>query len=80
MISHNLIFFSVFQYHAALRTPTEGKPLGTCNRSIRESRRVKGLRSKLSPKEGIRNKTTKYDLAKRAGHLAYVFKGLLSGV
>ena len=27
------------------------KPLGTYNRSIRESRTVEGLRSKLSPKE-----------------------------
>ena len=35
----------------ALKTPTKGKPLGTYKRSIRESPRVKGLRSKLSPKE-----------------------------
>ena len=38
----------------ALRTVTEGWPLGPYNRSIRESQRVKGLRSKLSPKEGLR--------------------------
>ena len=38
-------------YYVALRTPTKGEPLGTYNRSIRESQRVKGLRSKLSPKE-----------------------------
>ena len=35
----------------ALRTPCKGCPLGTYNRSIRESQRVQGLRSKLSPKE-----------------------------
>ena len=35
----------------ALRTPTKGQPLGTYNRSTEESQRVKGLRSKLSPKE-----------------------------
>ena len=35
----------------ALRTPTKGEPLITYNRKIRESQRVKGLRSKLSRKE-----------------------------
>ena len=35
-----------------LRTPAKGF-LATYNRSIRESQRVKGLRSKLSPKEII---------------------------
>ena len=38
----------------ALGTPTKGKPLGTYNGNIRESQRVKGLRSKLSPKEILR--------------------------
>ena len=37
--------------YVALRTLTEGELLGTYNRSIREAQRVKGLRSKLSPKE-----------------------------
>ena len=38
--------------HVALRTPRKGSPLSTSNRSIlRESQRVKGLKSKLSPKE-----------------------------
>ena len=27
-----------------VRNPAKGKPLGTCNRSIRESQRVEGLR------------------------------------
>ena len=35
----------------ALRTPARGKPLVAHNRNIRESQRVEGLRSKLSPKE-----------------------------
>ena len=35
---------------AALRTSTKGSPLGTYNRSIRESQSVEGLRSRLSPK------------------------------
>ena len=35
----------------ALRTPTKGQPLGTYNRSTRESHRVQGLRSKLSLKK-----------------------------
>ena len=35
----------------ALKTPTKGLPLGTYNRSISESQRVKGLRSKLGRKE-----------------------------
>ena len=46
------------EYYVALRTSTKdlgfrvlGWPLGTHNRSIRESPRVKGLRWKLSPKE-----------------------------
>ena len=41
------------KYNVALRTPTKGysiKPLGTYNRSTRESQNVKGLRSKLRPK------------------------------
>ena len=37
--------------YVALRTPTKGQPLGTYSRNIKESQRVKGLRSKLSPKE-----------------------------
>ena len=37
--------------YMALRTPTKGQPLITYHRNIRESQRVKGLRSKLSPKE-----------------------------
>ena len=38
-------------YYVALRTPTKGKPLGTYKRNMRESQGVKGLRSKLCPKE-----------------------------
>ena len=34
----------------ALRNPNKGKPLGTYNGSIRESPKVKSLRSKPSPK------------------------------
>ena len=41
----------VVVYYVALRTPTKGEPLGTDKRNIRESQRVKGLGSKLSPKE-----------------------------
>ena len=37
--------------YLALRTPTKGQPVGTYTRTIRESQRVEGLRSKLSPKE-----------------------------
>ena len=37
----------------ALRTPTKGSPLGTYNRNIRESQRVKG-----SPKEGSKDLRT----------------------
>ena len=37
--------------YVALGTPTKGYPLGAYNRNIRESQRVKSLRSKLSPKE-----------------------------
>ena len=29
--------------HGTYRTPTKGKPSGTCDRSIKESHRVKGL-------------------------------------
>ena len=41
-----------FRTYVALRSPTKGKALGTYSRNIREGQRVKGLRSKLSPKEG----------------------------
>ena len=41
------------EYYAALRTPTKGLPLGTYNGSVKESPKVKGLRSKQSPKEHI---------------------------
>ena len=47
----------------ALRTPTKGKPLGTFNRNIRESQRVQGLRSKLSPKEGCKPQNEVHQLA-----------------
>ena len=40
--------------YVALRTPTKGSPLGSYNRNKRESQRVNGLRSKLSPKEVYR--------------------------
>ena len=43
----------MYIYYMALRTPTRGSLIGTYNRNIRESQRVKGLRSKLSPKEYI---------------------------
>ena len=42
------------KYTVALRPPTKGysiKPLGTSNRSTRESQNVKGLRFKLRPKD-----------------------------
>ena len=35
----------------ALRIPTKGQPVGTYNGNVGESHTVKGLRSKLSPKE-----------------------------
>ena len=37
--------------YVSLRTPTEGYPFGTYNRSIRDSSRVTGLRSKVRPNE-----------------------------
>ena len=48
---HSLETFSGLIAYVALRIPTMGQPLGTFNRSIRESPRVKSLRSKLSPEE-----------------------------
>ena len=37
--------FAAARNCVALRTPPQGEPLGTYNKSIRESQRVKGLRS-----------------------------------
>ena len=37
--------------YVVLLIPTSGSRLGTYHRSIRESQRVKGLRSNLRPKE-----------------------------
>ena len=41
--------------YVAVRTPTKDEPLGTKNRSIRESQRGKSLRSEASPEDLYRD-------------------------
>ena len=53
----------------ALRTPTKGSPSITYNKNIRESQRVKGLRSKLSPKEKMSERKV---APEEDGHLSTV--------
>ena len=43
----------LFENYVALRTRTKGCHLGTYNRSIGESQKNKGLKSKLDPKESF---------------------------
>ena len=48
------------QHYLALRTPTKGEPLPTYDRNTRESQRVKGLGSKLSPEENSMTPATSF--------------------